>query len=407
MRKLLEDVDLKFILTSFFVWRAFLFVFLHFSVKLLPLQRDHLGGGLGNYVANPYLWAFSNFDGEHYLSIAQYGYKSLQYFYFPAYPMLLGMITKLFKSQMVLYNFIGQGISNLMFLVALIGLWKLIGGFGSFKDVGRERLAKLTIILLLLFPTSFYFASVYTESLYLAISVWSFYLIKQRRWVLVGVLAGILTAVRIVGLALIPAIIGEFWKKGNKSDWIKKVVAVLLVPVGLLVYMYFLKMKTGDPLDFLHNVNIFGEQRSSGFILLPQVFYRYIFKVLPNINYNYLPVVFTTWLEFVVAIVFGGLGVLGIFGLPARMVSGSKRKPWRREIPLSWGIYLIVGYLIPTLYGSFSSLPRYVLVLFPAYVLTAAYLQRLPRYVQIIIFILLFISLGVASSLFFRGHWIA
>ena len=163
--------------------------------------------------------------------------------------------------------------------------------------------------------------------------------------------------------------------------------------------MCYLYLMTGDPLEFLHNVEIFGEQRSSSFVVFPQVVYRYVFKVLPHVNYDYFPAVFTAWLEFVSAIMFGVLGGLGI------LASLGKLK--KIKFRWSYSIYLVLGYLIPPLSGSFSSLPRYVLVLFPGFIMAAIYLTKATKAIQLVTFALLFICLAIASSLFFRGYWVS
>ena len=181
-----------------------------------------------------------------------------------------------------------------------------------------------------------------------------------------------------------------------------------MIPLGLSFYMFYLKRETGDPLEFFHSVSIFGEQRVPGFVLLPQVFYRYVFKVLPNIDYSYFPVVFTTWMETITAVSFGGLGLLGILGgFVLRLHSGSMRRIRIPKIRLSYVTYLVIGYLIPTLSGSFSSMPRYVLVLFPAYIIMAMFLSRVPKIAANLIFFLLIISLFIVTSLFTRGYWVS
>ena len=154
--------------------------------------------------------------------------------------------------------------------------------------------------------------------------------------------------------------------------------------------MYYLKVVTGDPLEFFHSVAVFGEQRATGFVLLPRVFYRYIFKILPAINYQYFPVVFTTGLEFITAIVFTLLSILAFF-----------------RIRLSYAVYLVTGFIIPTFAGSFSSLPRYILVLFPAFILGSQLLLKVSKATKILFFGLLFITLVIATALFVRGYWVA
>lgn len=383
----MSSKDISFLIKVFLSWKILLFVFLFLAIPIVPLQMDFLGGGLSNYLKAPYLWSWINFDGEHYLSIAYRGYQPLTYFYFPLYPLIVRYITSFFSHGYNTLALFGLLISNLSFIFALFGLWKLTA-----MDYKKEVVVLVTI-LLLLFPTSFYFGSFYTESTFLLLAVWSFYFARKGHWVLAGALGGLASATRIIGLALLPALAAELLlqkKEKKKINYFFGLTGVLLVPLGLLAYMWFLKMRTGDPLEFLHNLSIFGQQRSSALILLPQVFYRYIFKILPSINYNYFPVVFSTLLEFLVALCFFVLSVLSFF-----------------RIRFSLAIYLAGAFLIPTLSGSFSSLPRYALVAFPAFILAATYLSKAPRLVKAFFYILLITCLAIGTAFFVRGYWVA
>jgi uncharacterized membrane protein len=125
-------------------------------------------------------------------------------------------------------------------------------------------------------------------------------------------------------------------------------------------------------------------------VLLPQVFYRYFFKVLPSIDYSYFPAIFTTYMEIATALVFLGLAVASFF-----------------KLRLSYAFYLAIGYIIPPLSGSFSSFHRYVLILFPAFILSALWLSERKKWIKAIVFLVLVLGLLVATSLFVTGHWVA
>jgi Gpi18-like mannosyltransferase len=378
--------EIDFLLPSLLGWRVLLFVFLFLAIFTLPLQNNFLGGGLSNYLKAPWLWSWLNFDGEHYLSIARQGYLPLTYFYFPAFPLMVRLVASLFGRSFLSLALSGLLVSHLSFFLALVGLWKLI------RLDSKEGIARLAIAGLFLFPTSFYFGCFYTESLFLALIVWSFYFARKQKWFLAGILGAVSTATRVVGLALIPALLIEAWlQKGEKKKYnlILPFIGVTMISLGILAYMYYLQLETGDPLEFFHSVSIFGQQRSPNLILLPQVFYRYLFKILPNINYSYFPVVFSTWLEALTGLAFLAISIIGFF-----------------RLRLSYAVYLAIGYLVPTFSGSFSSLPRYVVVLFPAFILFANYLSKKSKVLQILNFAILFICLGIATSLFVRGYWI-
>ena len=377
--------DIKFVLGTFLIWRILLFVFLFLGLAILPLQRNFLGGEIANYQSSPWYWAWANFDGQHYLSIAQKGgYGFGQQAFFPLYPLLIKALGGAFGGGLASLNLAGLIISNSAFVVALVGLYKLL------RLKFTERITRFTIILLLVFPVSFYFGSVYTESLFLALVVWSFLLAKRGKWLYACILGGLAAATRVIGVLLLPVLFIELFQQSKNKILDTRYLYLLLIPLGLLAYMYFLYQTYGDPLLFIRALPGFGEQRSATPILLPQVFYRYIFKILPSVNFSYFPAAFTTVLEFLVG---GGFLLLAVLSF--------------KRLSLSYSLFLTLGYLVPTLSGSFSSLPRYSLVLFPAFVLGAIYLDKASRAIKLTVVSILGVGLCIATALFVRGYWVS
>lgn len=344
----MKSLDNWFVIKSFLIWKIITFFPIFLTPYFFKLQNNFLGGGLQNYLSNPYLWSWANFDGEHYLSIAKMGYANGEQAFFPLFPILIK----------TLGNNIWSGIliSNTIFLIALFGLYKLI------RLDYSTKIAKLSIILLLIFPTAFYFGAVYTESLFLGLIVWSFYFFRTNKYLL-GVILGIFSSLtRVIGI----------------------------IPVGLLGYMGYSKYKWDDYLAFFHSAKNFGEQRSDHLILLPQVFYRYFVKIIPNLTWSYFPVVFTTLLEISVA-------TLVLF-----LIFKSFTK-----IRIEYWLFLTFGYLVPTLSGSFSSLPRYVVVLFPMFIYLAVVLERTNKYLRLGIYLFMAIIALLAQMLFVRGYFVS
>jgi hypothetical protein len=385
LKRKFDEPFLK-ILTLFTIWRLALFVVLFVSIKYLSLQANFLGGGLTYYLQNPYLWSFINFDGEHFLAIAQRGYRDLEYFFFPLYPLFVKIFSGLIGDQIVTHAITGLLISNVAFIASLIGLFKLI------KLDFKENIAFITIILLLSFPTSFYFAAYYSESLFLALCVWSFYFARCKNWWLSGLLGMLATATRLVGIGLFPALLYEAYIQYRRKEisLIKILPGILLIPVGLIAYTFYLYQTTGNPLEFFTNVGIYGQQRSTDLILLPQVLYRYVFKILPIINYNYFPVVISTWLEFISGVLFAIFVFLAFI-----------------KTRTSYAIFSLIAYIMPTLSGSFSSMSRYVLVIFPAFIVYALYYNKADKRIKTIILLTQTTILLIAAALFLRGYWIA
>lgn len=374
------------ILAMFLTWRFLLVIISFLAINFLPLgYKDRfLGGGPTNYNLSPGLFSWANFDGEHYLSIAIFGYKYLEQAFFPVYPMLISFFSRPNVSDLLLSlinsTVAGILISNVSFLLSLIILWELI------RIDFSKKIALFTIVLLLVFPTSFYFGAVYNESLFLLLSVLSFYFARKGNWLTAGIFGMISSATRIFGILLLPALLIEAWQQKTNLG---KYVWIFLIPLGLMAYMSYQFFTVGDFFAFYHLQKIVGEQHQSGFTLLPQVYYRYV-KMIITINYQN-PIFQTIILEFAVGILFFLLPIYGYF----------------KKIRYSYLIYALLGFLAPTIQGSFSSVPRYVIVFFPSFLAAAIWLDYLPRLVRILLFILLSLSLVAETAFFIRGYWVA
>lgn len=386
--------EFKKIVFLFLGWRLLLILVAILAVNFVPLGATDrfLGGGPDNYQLAPAFFSWANFDGEHYLSISIFGYKDLEQAFFPVYPKLINIITGKIAATFPLvsiYNyltiiftstFVGLIISNLFFLLSLILLFDLIN-----LDY-PERISFLTIIMLLFFPTSFYFGSLYSESIFLFLLIATFYSARKRRWWLAGVLGALASATRIFGILLIPALIIEIWQQ--KEDR-KKLFWLLLVPAGFLSYMFYQWQSVGDPLAFYNLQKIVGEQHQSGIILFPHVIFRYL-KMIYIIDINN-PIYQTIILEFISGISFLFLHIYGYF----------------KKIRLSYLFFSFFAFVLPTVQGSFSSLPRYVLILFPSFLAFAIVVDKVPKLVRVIIFLMLGFLLILETALFLRGYWVA
>ena len=384
MSKRISKDTLK-IISLFLGYKVLLFLILFLAIKFIPLANidKYLGGGGLNYSLMPELFAWANFDGEHYLSIAIFGYKNLQQAFFPVYPMLINFIASPISfdllSGLINSTIIGLIISNTAFLIVLLYLVDLI------RLDYSKKVSYLTIFLLILFPTSFYFSALYNESLFLLLTVVAFLNARRGNWFLASVFACIASATRIFGIILFPAFIIEAFlqKKYKRVFWI------LLIPLGLLAYMYYQYITVGDPLAFYHIQDLIGEQRQSSLVLLPQVYFRYIKMLLTvdpsNIIYQ------TILLEFICGILFFILPIYGYF----------------KKIRLSYLFFAFVSFIITTVQGSFSSVPRYVLVFFPSFLALALLINNSSKLIKIILFSILGLLLIIETTLFLRGYWVA
>lgn len=369
------------LLSLFVIWKTWLYLLSVAAILLLPqYSKDFFGGGFDNYQKHLILYPWANFDGEHFVSIAQSGYKSLEYAFFPLYPKIISVALPYFKEQLFAAILLGQITSSLFFLGAMIVFYKLLRlDYFFIESLG-------VIILLLVFPTSFFFSAVYSESLFLLLTLLSFYFGRKKNWLLAAVFGGAATLSRFWGVLIFPALLIEAWVL---REQLKRVFWLLLIPISLLGYMIYLQINFGDYLAFYHQQLVVGEQHQSGVVLLPQVFYRYL-KILFSLEKNSYKY-FNLLLEFLLGILFLFLPIYGYF----------------KKIRLSYLFFALSGYLLPTIQGSFSSMPRYILVLFPSFIALYYLIEKIPLLFKLLLILVLLVVLGGETMLFLRGYWVA
>lgn len=160
-------------------------------------------GWLGDLLAAP----AARWDASWYLVIAHYGYRpelgsftSSRDAFFPLYPLGVGALSHL-GLQPVLA---GVLFSVAALALALYGLHRLTAlELGGSARPGGGDIARLAVLVTALAPMAFYFSAVYSESLYLALSVGVFWCARNGRWAWVGVLGALAAATRSTGVVLL------------------------------------------------------------------------------------------------------------------------------------------------------------------------------------------------------------
>lgn len=190
--------------------------------------------------------AWHQWDTVWYVIIADLGYTydERSTAFFPLYPLLVrGVSTVLpigtFEAALV--------VSLLSCLAALILVHRLA------TEVVGAQVARRATFYLLAFPTGFYLAAAYNESLFIALVVASLYCMRRGAWWWAGVWAACASATRLAGVLLAAAFVFEYLRQRGFSPrrirW--DALAVGLVPVGILLYAWYCARVYGDPLHFL------------------------------------------------------------------------------------------------------------------------------------------------------------
>lgn len=387
----------KRILLIFFTWRISLFVVAALAVVVFPQFGSRFPyadqvlkvTGLPNWI-----WGFGNFDGVHYLRIAQNGYDAeFTQAFFPLYPLLIRILNLLPKNPLLdtriyvdpSFFWVGFILANIFFLLSLYLFYKLI------RIDFNQKVAFRSLILLAFFPTSFYFGAIYTESLFLFLVLGALYFTRKGNFLAAGIFSALASATRVFGLLLIPVILIEFFLRfrgrlfQRSGDLAQMIIGVLIAPFGLLFYMLYLRFNFDQPLYFLTSQPLFGAERtSSSVVFLPQVIYRYlkIFLTVPITSQLFL----NAFLEFTVTVVLLTSLILFI-----------------KKIRFSYLIFTLGCLALPTLTGTLSSMPRYALM---GFLLLPFLSQFRNRYFRILVFTSILTEI-ILTAIYIRGYWVA
>ena len=367
-------------------------------------------GWLGDLLAAP----AARWDAAWYEVIAHYGYRpDLGSFtapraaFFPLYP--LGL--RAFAGVGVPLVLGGVLISLLALALALYGIHRLTtlelgasaraggrslfaaGAAGEGDGVGRADVARLAVMVTAFAPMAFYLSAVYSEALYLALSVGLFYAARRGRFAAVGVLGALAAVTRSAGIVLLlPALMLYLYgpREDRPPDFPRAralapryrlrrdLLWLALVPVGLGLYVAYLGLAGGDPLSPFHAQEVWGRHFAGPYVgmwdgiraafegarqlLSGQQAHLYYpitgNSAFVNSEHNLL------LLAFLVAAVVATAGVL-------------------RRLPLAYGAYVIAALALPLSYPvtaqPLMSLPRFLVVLFPLGIWFGAWLAAHPR----------------------------
>ncbi len=377
----------KKIILAFLIWRVVLLIPLYLGQALVPYRLHQEYTNLWYYI-KPYLpisnylvFPWANFDGVHYLNIAGNGYSANARF-LPLFPLLIRFLSQIF-GQTIPFG-LGQFVSalilsNLFFLLSLIVFYELI------RLDYPQKISFRSLIFLLIFPTSFFFVSIYAESLFLLLALLSFYAARKRSWLWAGVLGMLLAVTRLPGISILPALIYEFYIQEKKIS--QKIMSLFVIPLGLLSYGWFNLKKWGDFFYFVKAHGELGNSRSiTSIVLFPQTVFRY-FKILTHLSL----VQFEWWIAFL---------ELAMFILVSYLLYSA----FKKRVRPSYLVFALFCFLIPTFSGTFSGLPRYAAILFPIFIVLGGLKNKKARVATGIIFVFL---LTIFLLFFSRGYFIA
>jgi len=325
----------------------------------------------------PWIEMWARWDSGWYIDIATHGYRYVpgqmsSVAYYPLYPLLMRLLTFGSADRQAL-TIAGWAIANLSLLGALYGLRALL-----LRDGLEPLLVRRTLVLLLAFPTAFFYGVVYTESLFLLLTVGAFYCAGRDRWGLAAMLGALGAATRSLGVLLcVPLAIKAMWQEPRRY---RGLLAAAAVPLGLAAFMAYLWLTFGDPLVFVKASAAWG--RTLGF----QAAAERLRELAASADLAAR--VRAVWMD------------LAFLGAGCALVVGAL---WRQPAP--YRVYALYALALPVATMQVVSVPRYLIVAFPLFVVAAQWLR--PRWLYRVMLALCIAAQAACVWRWSLGYWVA
>lgn len=288
----------------------------------------------------------NRWDSYWYLDIVNNGYylktdnTLANVVFFPLYPALIKILGTIFFGNFVLAGWI---LSMTFLFLSCAYFYKFL------KEFHPELDPELPILLMLIFPTAFFFNVIYTESIFLFLTIATFYYAFRKNFYLAGLFALLGALAHSNGVFLALPIV---WKIVEANGWKniilpknwKKLIPVLLAPIGSFLFLGYDYLKFGDPLLFFKIQSNWGRSFSINWD-------HFSFFSHPSI---------------------ANMGIdifLAIFIITAVIVVYKKLSPL-------YAIFMSTTLIAAFTSGTLMSVGRYSLVMFPLFILLAKIKNR-------------------------------
>lgn len=314
-------------------------------------------------------------DVPHYMEIATKGYgvsgDSANFIVFlPLFPFLVFIFKTVFLTPLLVASFV---LNTILTILLGVVFYKLL-----IPDYPETK-AKVAVFFLLIFPTSFFLHIPYTEALFLLLTLLTFYFLRKKLFLIGSLFIALATLTRLSGLALIPVLLLEIYQDTSGKLLSFRTLKLTGVSTGgFLIYLYINYSLWGDPFYFSiiekqnwhTQFNPFGEGLINAY---NSFFWRQGLE------------------KYMLSIAQIGSFLIGFIASLYTLF----------KIKLTYGVFML-GILFLSYSMSFwLSMPRYILPLFPMYIILAILPNKLLQLTLgvfsvalLIIFSLIFINFG-------------
>jgi len=291
----------------------------------------------------------STWDGQHYLALAERGYagsRRLSHAFYPLWPWLVGAAAPPFGGALAA----GLVLSHALFLLACALLYRYV-----LRTDGSPAAAATAVLVLAASPGAFYFGLIYSESLFLCLSIALFSFARERgRAAWLALLPALLLPLsRPVGVLAVAPLALAAWRAQRAGALEPAHVAAALAPLaGFAAYLLWMQAATGSPFSGFEVQSLYASQASIAKLFQPLAFAREFFDVRDLLALRH-----------------------GAFDRALFLVYAALLLPLLRRDPVEFTWALALG-VVPAVSMSLMAFIRYLAVIFPLAALAGVYLAR-------------------------------
>jgi hypothetical protein len=351
-----------------------------------PAELTRPFGAFGDALLAP----AARWDAVWFLAIADSGYDGQRAAFFPLYPLAVKVAGVLTGSPAVG----GVLVSLTALLVALTVLRRLVA-----LDFGDD-VARTCVLLVALFPASLFLSAIYSESLFLALSVGAIYAARTDRFATAGALGMLAAATRSSGLLLVVPLGLLLWRAHRAGRVpISEAGWLALVPTGLAAFCLALALDGGDALAPFRAQEAWSRSFAGPLGALPDAASAAWEGVRDIVAGDPRPAA-----PFDVAWLDAGLFACLLAVLAA--MAGAVRR-----LPVAYWAYAGTALMLPLSYPAdgqpLMSLPRFVAVLWPLHLWLALWLADRRPALRTAVFVVFGAGLAACTAEVATWGWIA
>jgi len=323
--------------------------------------------------------AFKTWDGSRYLFLAENEYPqgvTTHAAFYPLYPFLIRSV-----GFLLLGNTLAAGllISSLCSLLATVYFYLFV------KKMYNAPMAFTACLFMISFLTFFYTSLVYTEGLFLLLVIAFFYYLYEKKFYPCFILSILIPLTRPTGILMIVPLLGYVVLDIRNAGKVNISRNALLLPgfiTGFILYLLVMNFYTGSFFSGFEAQNLYPAHNSLDTLLQPLSWFQRNFLTIHYTLNGYTTSILNR--------VFFGLFLVLLYFI------------WRYTDTTLFVYSLVMG-LIPAMSDSFMSYIRFLLVIFPIFIVLALKFQKRPWLIIIPMFALQ-IPLLAAHAL---NYWVA